>query len=177
MPLLEALIWAAFVPPGVLPSGASPQDGPRPRLSGLREDLASCCGNARPCWPPSGPSTQLAIAGWFYLSKALHCLPPLDPPSGQPSVIGKEWGWLPRLEGAKVSDPNFPVSGAHSCTGPQGTLSAGTTCVTTKLESASTRQTQKATAPKTACTALLPTGRMTSAPLSTTSGGLDPALG
>lgn len=73
-----------------------------------------------------------------------------------------------------MSDPHpcCCVSGAHSCTGPQGTLSAGTTCATIRLESASTRQTQKATAPKTACTALLLMGPMTSAPLSTTSGGL-----
>lgn len=83
----------SICPPGVLPSGAAPQDGLRPWLSGLREDLAGCYGNARPGWPPSGHSTQFAIVGWFYLSEALHCLPPLDPPSGQPLVIGKEWGW------------------------------------------------------------------------------------
>lgn len=73
-----------------------------------------------------------------------------------------------------MSDPHpcCCVSGAHSCTGPQGTLSAGITCATIRLESASTRQTQKATAPKTACTALLLMGPMTSAPLSMTSGGL-----
>ena len=86
---------------------------------------------------------------------------------------GEGQGLISQAVGAKVSEPPPPnVSGAHSCTGPQGTLSAGTTCVTTKLESVSTRQTQKATAPKTACTALSPTGPMTSAPLSTTSGGL-----
>ncbi|XP_041492057.1 RING finger protein unkempt homolog isoform X3 [Microtus oregoni] len=57
------------------------------------------------------------------------------------------------------------VTSAHSCTGPQGTPSAGTTFVTIKLESASMKQTQKATAPKMACTVLLPTAHMTSAPL------------
>lgn len=64
------------------------------------------------------------------------------------------------------------VPGAHSCTEPLGTLSAGITFVTIKLESASMRQTQKATAPKMGYTALLPTVPMTSAPLFTTSGRL-----
>lgn len=86
--------------------------------------------------------------------------------------LGRGGGRVSRLPEAKQSDLCYHVPGARSCTGPQGTLSAGTTCATTKLESASTRQTRKATAPKTACTALLPMGLMTSVPRSTTSGAL-----
>lgn len=91
-----------------------------------------------------------------------------------PTTVPSEPWWQPSAAGleAKLTDLGCCIAGAHSCTGPQGTLNAGITSVTIKLESASMRQTQKATAPKMACTALLPMARMTSAPLFTTSGRL-----